>query len=117
VVGAGNKSEAAMGYCTKYGDAGADILPLGGFLKSEVRELAEELGIPASIINKVPSAGLWPGQTDEEEMEITYAQLDKIIIGLEKNKLAGLDQKLVKKVKQKMKQTEHKRSLPPIFTP
>ena len=116
VVGTGNKSEAVMGYCTKYGDGGVDILPLGGMLKSQVRELAKELAIPAGIINKVPSAGLWPGQTDEEEMGITYAELDKIIIGLEKNKLAGLDQKLVNKVRQKMKQTEHKRSLPPVFT-
>jgi NAD+ synthase len=117
VVGTGNKSESVMGYFTKYGDGGVDILPLGGLLKSQVKEMARELGIPAKIIDKKPSAGLWHGQTDEEEMGITYAVLDKIIPGLEKKKLTGLDQKLVKKVKQKMAQTEHKRSLPPIFLP
>lgn len=117
VIGTGNKSEAVMGYCTKYGDAGVDILPLGGLLKSQIRELAKELKIPAGIIDKTPSAGLWPGQTDEKEMGISYADLDKIIMGLEKNKMTGLDQKLVKKVTQKMAETEHKRNLPPIFTP
>lgn len=116
VVGTGNRSEAVMGYFTKYGDGGVDILPLGGLLKSEIKNLARELGIPDRIINKKPSAGLWHGQTDEEEMGITYAMLDKIILGLDKNKTTGLDQKLVKKVKQKMKETEHKRSLPPVFT-
>lgn len=117
VVGTGNKSEALMGYFTKYGDGGVDILPLGGLLKSEVRELAKKLDIPAKIVNKIPSAGLWPGQTDEGEMGITYADLDRIIIGLEKNELTGLDKKLVSKVKQKMAETEHKRSLPPVFIP
>jgi len=117
VVGTGNRSEAVMGYFTKYGDAGVDIFPLGGLLKSEVKKLAKELGIPDKIIDKKPTAGLWHGQTDEEEMGITYAVLDKIIAGMGTNKLAGLDQKLVTKVKQKMKETEHKRSLPPIFVP
>ena len=117
VVGTGNRSEAVMGYFTKYGDGGVDILPLGGLLKSEVKEMAGELGISAKIIEKKPSAGLWHGQTDEEEMGITYAMLDKIILGLEKKKLTGLDQKLVNKVNQKMAQTEHKRRMPPFFTP
>jgi NAD+ synthase len=115
VVGTGNKSEAVMGYCTKYGDAGVDILPLANLLKTEVRELAKELGVPQSVIDKAPSAGLWPGQTDEAEMDITYADLDKIIVGIEKNKLAGLDPALVKKVKSKMAQNQHKRNLPPCY--
>ena len=117
VVGTGNKSEAVMGYYTKYGDGGVDILPLGGLLKSEVKELAKELEIPAQIIDKKPSAGLWHGQTDEEEMGITYAVLDKIIMGMEKNDLSGLDPKLTNKVKQKMVETGHKRRMPPIFSP
>jgi NAD+ synthase len=106
-----------MGYFTKYGDGGVDILPLGGILKSEVRELAKELGIPTKVINKVPSAGLWPGQTDEGEMGITYTELDRIISGLENNELTGLDPKLVNIIKQRMMGTEHKRKFPPIFTP
>ncbi|MFH1575980.1 MAG: NAD+ synthase [Candidatus Margulisiibacteriota bacterium] len=117
VVGTGNRSESVMGYFTKYGDGGVDLLPLGGLLKSQVRELAEELGIPKVIIERKPSAGLWHGQTDEEEMGISYEMLDKIIVGLEKKKLAGLDKKLVDKVKQKMAATEHKRCLPPVFNP
>jgi NAD+ synthase len=117
VVGTGNKSEAVMGYCTKYGDAGVDILPLGGLLKSQIKELAKKLDIPDKILGKIPSAGLWPGQTDEGEMGISYADLDKIILGLEKKKLTGLDKVLVKKVKQKMAQTEHKRRTPPFFAP
>jgi NAD+ synthase len=117
VVGTGNRSEAAMGYCTKHGDTGVDILPLGGLVKSQVRKLAKELGIPDLIINKAPSAGLWPGQTDESEMGISYADLDKIILAMDKKKLSGLDKKLVTKVKQKMSQSEHKRKTPPVFLP
>ncbi|MFC1637500.1 NAD(+) synthase [Candidatus Margulisiibacteriota bacterium] len=117
VVGTGNRSEAVMGYCTKHGDAGVDILPLGGLVKSQVRALAQELKIPAKILNKPPSAGLWPGQTDEGEMGITYDDLDKIILAMDKKKLAGSDKKLVNKVKQKMAQTEHKRKSPPVFLP
>ncbi|MBU0502403.1 MAG: NAD(+) synthase [Candidatus Margulisbacteria bacterium] len=115
VVGTGNKSEAVMGYCTKYGDAGVDLLPLASLLKTHVRELAKELGVPAEIIDKPPSAGLWAGQTDEGEMGITYAELDKIIIGLESNKLTGLDPAKVELVKVKMAVSEHKRCLPPSF--
>jgi len=117
VVGTGNRSEAVMGYFTKYGDGGVDLLPLGGLLKSQVREIAGELGIPVEIIDKKPSAGLWHGQTDEEEMGITYAVLDKIILAMDKGDFADLDQKLVEKVKQKLAATEHKRNLPPIFRP
>jgi NAD+ synthase len=117
VVGTGNKSELTMGYFTKYGDGGVDLLPLGGLLKSQVRRLAYELEIPEEIIEKAPSAGLWEGQTDEGEMGITYAELDKIILGIEKNRLTGLNPKTVKRVKDKKAETEHKCKLPPIFNP
>ncbi len=70
VAGTGNKSELMVGYFTKYGDGGVDLLPLGGLLKTQVRELAHRLGIPEDIIKKSPSAGLWEGQTDEGEMGI-----------------------------------------------
>jgi len=117
VVGTGNKSEAVMGYCTKYGDGGVDILPLAQLLKTQVRKLAKDLGIPAEIISKPPSAGLWAGQTDEVEMGITYDDLDRIIVGLETGKTKGLNQALVKKVTAKMKASEHKRCMPLIFKP
>lgn len=79
VVGTGNKSELTVGYFTKYGDGGVDILPLGNLVKTEVRQLAEYLHVPQEIIGKPPSAGLWSGQTDESEMGLTYADLDGYI--------------------------------------
>src|SRR5262245_29753959 len=66
VAGTGNKSELTIGYFTKYGDGGVDLLPIGNLLKSEVRAMAQELGVPKPIIDKPPSAGLWLGQTDED---------------------------------------------------
>lgn len=85
VCGTGNKSELTMGYFTKYGDGAVDLLPLGNLTKTQVRQLAKELKISQEIIDKVPSAGLWEGQTDEEEMGITYELLDKVIMANEKN--------------------------------
>lgn len=115
VVGTGNKSEVAMGYFTKYGDGGVDILPLGDLLKSQVRDLAQELHIPEEIISKVPSAGLWEGQTDEGEMGITYEDLDRVLKGIEEGDLRGLDEGTVKKVNNKMSASTHKRQPPPVF--
>ena len=86
VVGTGNKSEISVGYFTKYGDGGCDILPLGDLLKTEVRKLARRLEIPEEIINQVPSAGLWRGQTDEGEMGLSYEDLDEIISAIEVGK-------------------------------
>jgi NAD+ synthase len=79
VAGSGNKSELAVGYFTKYGDGGVDILPLGNLAKGQVKRLAEFLGIPQEIIDKPPSAGLWPGQTDEGELGLKYDQLDRYL--------------------------------------
>lgn len=111
VVGTGNKSELTMGYFTKYGDGGVDILPLGDLLKSEVKQLAVELGVPREIIDKAPSAGLWAGQTDEGEMGITYAELDKILSG----DLAGIGKNKIELVKKRKTQSHHKRNPPEIF--
>lgn len=108
VVGTSNKSEIMVGYSTKYGDSGVDILPLGNLLKSEVRKLAKYLEIPKNIINKPPSAGLWKGQTDEEEMGMTYAQIDSYLIT---GKLA--DKKIEEKIQKKIQISKHKRNTPP----
>lgn len=80
VAGTTNRSELKVGYFTKHGDGGADIIPIAGLVKSEVRELARYLGVPHHIIDKPPTAGLWAGQTDEGEMGITYEQLDRYIL-------------------------------------
>ncbi len=80
VVGASNKSELAIGYFTKYGDGGVDIMPLGNLVKAQVVELASFLGIPQEIIDKPPSAGLWSGQTDEDELGLSYKELDRYLL-------------------------------------
>ncbi len=80
VAGSGNRSELSIGYFTKYGDGGVDIIPLGNLVKGQVKELASFLGIPQQIIDKPPSAGLWPGQTDEGELGLSYEELDRYLV-------------------------------------
>lgn len=83
VLGTGNKTEIMLGYSTKFGDAAADILPIAGLYKDEVREVAERIGVPERIVEKAPTAGLWPGQTDEGELGISYEDANAILRGLE----------------------------------
>lgn len=83
VMGTGNKSELTTGYSTKFGDGGADFLPIGDLYKTQVREMARFLGLPKAIVEKVPTAGLWPGQTDEGELGVPYDTLDRILVGME----------------------------------
>ncbi len=121
VVGSSNKSELMVGYFTKYGDGGVDILPIGDLYKTHVKELAKWLNIPQRIIDKKPSAGLWPGQTDEEELGITYRELDLILYALldmglsveKASEVTGLEINKVRKVYQMVTRSEHKRKLPP----
>jgi len=110
VVGTGNRSELTIGYFTKYGDGGVDLLPIGMLLKSEVRALAQELGVPASIIEKAPSAGLWPGQTDEDEMGFTYADLERYLRG----GAAAVPPAVAMRVERFARMSDHKRSPPPM---
>ncbi len=110
VCGTGNKSELFAGYFTKYGDGGVDILPIADLYKRDVRRIAVELGIPAGIILKPPTAGLWPGQTDEGEMGITYNELDDILSRLEKKQKQLLPAAKVNKVKAMIRRSGHKRS-------
>ena len=114
VCGTGNKSEIKVGYFTKHGDGATDLLPLGDLLKSQVKQLAEELKIPQRIIDKAPTAGLWPGQTDEGELGITYPELDDILERVEnkKRQIASADK--VNKVKQMINRSAHKRQGPRI---
>ena len=117
VAGTGNRSEITVGYFTKYGDGGVDILPIGGLLKTQVRRLARELGVPEEIIKRVPSAGLWKGQTDERELGLRYEDLDKTILAIESGKVKDLPAEIVDKVKKLMERSIHKRSPVPIFKP
>lgn len=110
VAGTGNRCEVSLGYFTKYGDGGVDVLPLGGLLKSEVRALAADVEVPAAIIEKAPSAGLWVGQTDEREMGFTYADLEHYLT-------EGPDAvapAVALKIERLMRASEHKRTMPPI---
>jgi len=108
VAGSSNWSEISVGYFTKYGDGGVDIMPLGNLVKGQVRELAGFLGIPQQIIEKSPSAGLWEGQTDEEELGFSYEELDRYLLTGE-----ALGE-VREKIEARMSASAHKRSLPPI---
>jgi NAD+ synthase len=103
-----------VGYFTKHGDGAADLLPIGGLLKWQVRHLARELGIPEHIITKTPTAGLSVGQTDEGEMGISYAELDDILDRLAYRKKQILPRGTVGKVKKMIARSAHKRTTPKI---
>jgi NAD+ synthase len=109
VAGSGNRSELAIGYFTKHGDGGVDLLPIGHLLKSEVRAAARELDVPEALIEKVPSAGLWPGQTGEEDMGFTYTELENHLT----NGPGAVAPALAMRVERLIRQSEHKRALAP----
>lgn len=122
VLGTGNKSELMIGYFTKNGDGGVDILPIGDLYKTQVRALASHLDIDKNIIEKAPSAGLWFGQTDEHEIGTSYETLDKILKGLELNLTAEDISKTIKvsddtvnKIKKRINDSRHKRDQIPIL--
>ncbi|MDD4876856.1 MAG: NAD(+) synthase [Dehalococcoidales bacterium] len=108
VAGASNKSEISIGYFTKYGDGGVDILPLGSLVKKEIRKLASVLGVPQHIIDKPPSAGLWQGQTDEDDLGFSYEKLDHYLLTGEAS------DNLKTKINSMIATHKHKRIPPPI---
>ena len=110
VAGTGNRSEIAIGYYTKYGDGGVDLLPIGRLVKREVWDLARELGVPTKVIDKAPSAGLWLGQTDEAEMGFTYAELEDFIA----RGPSGVSKKTAERIRHLTDASEHKRAMPPM---
>lgn len=114
VAGTGNKSELMVGYFSKYGDGGVDVEPLGDLYKGQVRLLAQTLGVPQPVIDRPPTAGLWPGQTDEGEMGITYDQLDSTLAAIETGHTDGIDPALLARVRRMISGCAHKRSMPPI---
>ena len=109
VAGTGNRSELSIGYFTKFGDGGVDLLPIGDLLKSEVRTAAKELGVPDPVIDKPPSAGLWLGQTDESEMGFTYAELENYL----KTGAETASPAMAMRIERLMRTSEHKRALAP----
>lgn len=121
ILGTSNKSELLIGYGTVHGDMACGINPMGDLYKTQVRQLAKHLGVPSSIIRKAPTAGLWSGQTDEQEIGLTYAELDEMLENfVEKRKSgpelvkAGFKPEAVRKVAEMIRNSEFKRKLPPI---
>lgn len=121
VVGTGNKTEILLGYTTLYGDSACAINPIGDLYKTQLRQLAEALGVPESIRRKAPSADLWAGQTDEGELGYTYAEVDQLLYLLVDQRYtpqecieAGFEAAFVHKVVERMRRNQFKRILPPI---
>lgn len=108
VLGTTNKSEMEIGYFTKHGDGAVDIEPIAHLYKTQVWELAEELGVPGNVIEKKPSADLWAGQTDEGELGFSYHTLDKVLQG----KTEGVEQKVLERIKNLRKNSWHKKEMP-----
>ena len=110
VAGTGNRSELSIGYFTKYGDGGVDILPIGHLVKSEVRALARELNVPSAIIERTPSAGLWIGQRDEEEMGFSYGDLERYL----EDGPQGVSPALAMRIERLTRASDHKRTMPAV---
>lgn len=119
VCGTENRSEFWLGYFTLFGDSAADFVPLQHLYKTQVYALAKYLGVPQKIINKKPSAGLWPGQTDEKELGFTYEEADKIMYWLIDKKLSretithkGFSKKIVNRVLRRIAANRFKHQIP-----
>jgi NAD+ synthase len=121
ILGTSNKTELLIGYGTIHGDLACAVNPMGDLYKTQVRELARHLRIPLAIRRKAPTAGLWPGQTDEDEIGLTYQELDEILYGLVEGRkrrreivAAGHAPAAVDRVLRRIKASEFKRRMPPI---
>jgi NAD+ synthase len=121
VCGTGNKTEALLGYTTIYGDNAAALMPIGDLYKSQVRQLSQEMGVPAPILRKPPTADLWPNQTDEGELGIVYSDLDRLLYWMvdrrrtrEQLVAMGFSGKVITRVEQLVAGSEYKRQVPPV---
>lgn len=120
-IGTSNKTEILLGYTTMWGDMASAINPIGDLYKTQVRQLSRALEIPAPIIDKPPSADLWMGQTDEDELGFTYEQVDKLLYLFVDHRFSaqecieeGFDEKFVSAVIQRVRRNQFKRMMPPI---
>jgi NAD+ synthase len=121
VVGTSNKSELLLGYGTLFGDMASAVNPVGDLYKTQLRQIAEALDLPAGILAKAPTADLWTGQTDEEDLGVDYATADAILIRLVDRRLPvasvieeGFEENLVHRLRERIRANEFKRHLPVI---
>ncbi|MEK7860007.1 MAG: NAD(+) synthase, partial [Chloroflexota bacterium] len=121
VIGTSNKTELLLGYGTWFGDMASSLNPVGDLYKTQLRELAIEIGVPERIVAKPPTAELWPGQTDEGELGFTYAKADLILYHMVDRRLrpdelvaAGFDAALVRRIREMVRKSHYKRVMPLI---
>jgi NAD+ synthase len=121
VLGTSNKTELLIGYGTIHGDTACAINPMGDLYKTQVRVLGRHLRLPAGILKKIPTAGLWPGQTDEGEIGLSYAELDAVLYELVDERRSakevidlGFKKEEVEKIQALIVNSEFKRKMPPI---
>ncbi len=117
VAGTSNKSESLIGYFTKWGDSAADVKPIANLYKHQVLDLARELAVPEEIITKAPTADLWEGQTDENEIGMCYDELDAILQGIKSGDVEDFEPRKVERVREMIAISEHKRCPVPTFEP
>lgn len=121
VIGTSNKTEMLLGYSTVYGDAAAAIHPIADLYKTQIRQLSAAVGVPEVVIGKPPSADLWPGQTDEDELQLTYASVDEVLYLLVDHRMRpaeviarGVSAEIVARVVRLVRSAQYKRRMPPI---
>ena len=121
VVGTSNKTEIYLGYSTQFGDSACALNPIGDLYKTNIWDLSRYLKIPNELIEKKPSADLWEGQTDEQEMGLTYKEADQVLYRmLEENKIVeeilaeGFNKDLVDNIVRRINRSEYKRRMPLI---
>lgn len=121
VIGTSNKTELLLGYGTIFGDLASAVNPIGDLYKTQIRQLSQFMGVPAPIIEKAPSADLIPGQTDEDDLGFTYAEVDRLLYLLVDERFSpadliaeGFSQEMVERVLQLIRRAQYKRELPII---
>jgi NAD+ synthase len=121
VLGTSNKTELLLGYGTQHGDMACALNPLGDLYKTQVRQMARHVGVPHRIVRKAPTADLWPGQTDENELRISYARVDRLLYLLvdlrsrpEEAARAGFPRAMVRRILERIRTSQYKRRLPLI---
>ncbi len=121
VLGTGNRTEALLGYTTMYGDNACALNPVGQLYKTEIRALSAHLGLPEAVLTKAPSADLWEGQADEDELGVTYEEVDRLLrhlvdegLGVRQLTALGFAAELVNRVQERMRAMAFKRTAPPV---